>query len=162
VITFGRRDARGLTFSVVIAGRTLLEGEGRVGSRSSPQIQITPLFRRWWLSGVPVPVPPRPLSALRFAGLPIAVAIEAAVPPAPPHPAEAHLSSPEFALTGDRRQSGVLRCRSLGRVLLRFALATSALWARSALAQQPVRPLPKVGSCLLGWFSSGSSCVKSR
>ena len=61
----------------------------------------------------------------------------------------------------------------------------------SALAQQPVRPLPKVGgcpfgfyasgnycvsspsnereaiqktgnSCALGWFSSGSTCVKSR
>ena len=106
-ITFGRRDARGLTFSVVIQtrvmqpgevkggkhnwrialcgcgmtlalhhrvhsdetlapplcaqargipGRTLLEGEGRIGYRASPQLQSRPLFRRRWLSAVPVPV----------------------------------------------------------------------------------------------------------
>ena len=42
----------------VIPGRTLWEGEGRVGSRASPQLQSTPLFRGWWPVGVPVPVPP--------------------------------------------------------------------------------------------------------
>jgi hypothetical protein len=31
----------------------------------------------------------------------------------------------------------------------------------SALAQQPVRPLPKVGGCPLGYYSSGSYCVPS-
>ena len=30
-----------------------------------------------------------------------------------------------------------------------------------ALAQQPVRPLPKVGSCPSGYYSSGSYCVPS-
>ena len=35
-------------------------------------------------------------------------------------------------------------------------LSTSA-----ALAQQPVRPLPKVGGCPLGYYSSGSYCVPS-
>ena len=36
-----------------------------------------------------------------------------------------------------------------------------ALAALPALAQQPVRPLPKVGSCPLGYYSSGSYCVPS-
>ena len=40
----------------VIPGRTLLEGEGRVGYRASPQLQSTPLFRWRWLSAVPIPV----------------------------------------------------------------------------------------------------------
>jgi hypothetical protein len=31
-----------------------------------------------------------------------------------------------------------------------------------ALAQQPVRPLPKAGGCPLGYYSSGNYCVKSR
>jgi hypothetical protein len=35
------------------------------------------------------------------------------------------------------------------------------LSAGAALAQQPVRPLPKVGSCPLGYYSSGSYCVPS-
>jgi hypothetical protein len=30
-----------------------------------------------------------------------------------------------------------------------------------ALAQQPVQPLPKVGSCPLGYYSSGGYCVPS-
>ena len=33
--------------------------------------------------------------------------------------------------------------------------------SESALAQQPVQPLPKVGSCPLGYYSSGSYCVPS-
>lgn len=41
----------------VIPGRTLLEGEGRVGYRASPQLQSTPLFRLQRLPEVPVPVP---------------------------------------------------------------------------------------------------------
>jgi hypothetical protein len=34
--------------------------------------------------------------------------------------------------------------------------------SESALAQQPVRPLPKVGGCPLGYYSSGSYCVPSK
>ena len=43
----------------VIPGRTLLEGEGRVGYRASPQVQSTPSVRLWGSAGVPVPVPPK-------------------------------------------------------------------------------------------------------
>jgi hypothetical protein len=43
----------------VIPGRTLGEGEGRVGSRASPQLQSTPSGRWWRLLGGPVPVPPK-------------------------------------------------------------------------------------------------------
>ena len=42
----------------VLPGRTLVEGEGRVGSRASPQLQSTPLFSWLWPGGVPLPVPP--------------------------------------------------------------------------------------------------------
>ena len=49
----------------------------------------------------------------------------------------------------------------MGRFSLLFALATGTLLAGSALAQQPVQPLPKVGSCPLGYYSSGSYCVPS-
>jgi hypothetical protein len=37
------------------------------------------------------------------------------------------------------------------------------LWLTLALtlAQQPVRPLPKVGGCPLGYYASGSYCVPS-
>jgi hypothetical protein len=31
-----------------------------------------------------------------------------------------------------------------------------------AVAQQPVQPLPKVGGCPLGYYSSGSYCVPSK
>lgn len=41
----------------VLPGRTLVEGEVRVGSRASSQVQGTPLFRWRWPAGVPVPVP---------------------------------------------------------------------------------------------------------
>ena len=41
-----------------------------------------------------------------------------------------------------------------------FALAP-ALAAGILVAQQPVQPLPKVGSCPLGYYSSGSYCVPS-
>lgn len=30
------------------------------------------------------------------------------------------------------------------------------------LAQQPVRPLPKIGSCPIGYYSSGSYCVPNQ
>jgi hypothetical protein len=29
-------------------------------------------------------------------------------------------------------------------------------------SMQPVQPLPKVGSCPLGYYGSGNYCVKSR
>ena len=35
------------------------------------------------------------------------------------------------------------------------------LSASTALAQQPVQPLPKVGGCPLGYYSSGGYCVPS-
>jgi len=41
-----------------------------------------------------------------------------------------------------------------------FALAP-ALISGILVAQQPVQPLPKVGSCPLGYYSSGSYCVPS-
>ena len=44
---------------------------------------------------------------------------------------------------------------------LLFVVAISALSTGSALAQQPMRPLPKVGSCPLGYYSSGNYCVPS-
>jgi hypothetical protein len=50
----------------VIPGRTLWEGEGRVGSRASPQLQSTLFFRRRRPAGGPVPVPPESQSAQRF------------------------------------------------------------------------------------------------
>jgi hypothetical protein len=39
----------------VLPGRTLWKGEGRVGSRASPQSQVTPSGCWWWLQEVPVP-----------------------------------------------------------------------------------------------------------
>ena len=36
-----------------------------------------------------------------------------------------------------------------------------ALTPCAALAEQPVRPLPKVGGCPLGYYASGSYCVPS-
>jgi len=49
----------------------------------------------------------------------------------------------------------------LGRFPLLFALATGAVLTGSALAQQPVRPLPKLGGCPLGYYSSGNDCLSS-
>jgi len=45
-------------------------------------------------------------------------------------------------------------------ILLAFGHA--AALSSSVLAQQPVQPLPKVGACPLGYYSSGSYCVPSR
>ena len=39
--------------------------------------------------------------------------------------------------------------------------ALLALAPMAALAQQPVRPLPKVGGCPLGYYASGGYCVPS-
>ncbi|NDC35328.1 MAG: hypothetical protein EBZ51_08095 [Synechococcaceae bacterium WB9_2_112] len=49
----------------------------------------------------------------------------------------------------------------MSRPLLLIALLGSITAAAAALAQQPVRPLPKVGGCPLGYDSSGSYCVPS-
>ena len=46
------------------------------------------------------------------------------------------------------------------RLLFGFAIA-AALTAGTALAQQQVQPLPKVGSCPLGYYSSGGYCLPS-
>jgi hypothetical protein len=40
--------------------------------------------------------------------------------------------------------------------------AALLLFSLPALAQQPVRPLPKVGGCPLGYYSSGNYCVPSK
>jgi hypothetical protein len=45
----------------------------------------------------------------------------------------------------------------LGALALLSVVATS-----SALAQQPVRPLPKVGGCPVGYYASGDYCVPSK
>jgi hypothetical protein len=45
-------------------------------------------------------------------------------------------------------------------MLKTLLIASGVLIATStALAQQPVRPLPKVGGCPLGYYSSGNYCV---
>ena len=48
-------------------------------------------------------------------------------------------------------------------LLLSLAASASLLagFCSSALAQQPVQLLPKVGSCPLGYYSSGGYCVPS-
>ena len=43
-----------------------------------------------------------------------------------------------------------------------LGLALSVVGTSSALAQQPVRPLPKVGGCPVGYYSSGDYCVPSK
>jgi hypothetical protein len=45
----------------------------------------------------------------------------------------------------------------LGMLAVVSVVATS-----NALAQQPVRPLPKVGGCPVGYYSSGDYCVPSK
>ena len=45
----------------------------------------------------------------------------------------------------------------LGMFAVVSVLATS-----SALAQQPVRPLPKVGGCPVGYYASGEYCLPSK
>jgi hypothetical protein len=43
----------------------------------------------------------------------------------------------------------------MGPLSLLSALAIGALSAGTANVQQPVQPLPKVGGCPLGYYSSG-------
>ena len=45
----------------------------------------------------------------------------------------------------------------LGMFAVVSVVATS-----SALAQQPVRPLPKVGGCPVGYYASGDYCLPSK
>ena len=40
--------------------------------------------------------------------------------------------------------------------------AVTVVASGAALAQQPVRPLPRVGGCPLGYYASGSYCVLSK
>jgi hypothetical protein len=51
--------------------------------------------------------------------------------------------------------------KTMARNPLLLACSIAALTAGSALAQQPVQPLPKVGGCPLGYYSSGGYCVPS-
>jgi hypothetical protein len=64
----------------VLPGRTLVEGEGRVGSRTSTQLQSAPFFSWLWPAGLPVPIPAETQSVQCFTGFPISVAIEIGVP----------------------------------------------------------------------------------
>jgi hypothetical protein len=41
------------------------------------------------------------------------------------------------------------------------ALSLLSVMGSSALAQQPVQPLPRSGGCPLGYYSSGDYCVPS-
>ena len=50
---------------------------------------------------------------------------------------------------------------SIKASFLGLILPVATLVTSSALAQQSVQPLPKVGSCPLGYYSSGSYCVPS-
>jgi hypothetical protein len=61
----------------------------------------------------------------------------------------------------DLRQSVSMPQKTLGRNRLLLACGIAALAAGSALAQQSVQPLPKVGGCPLGYYSSGGYCVPS-
>jgi len=45
-----------------------------------------------------------------------------------------------------------------GTALLAALLALAPM---AGLAQQPIRPLPKVGGCPIGYYSSGGYCVPS-
>ena len=59
-------------------------------------------------------------------------------------------------------QSGALNQLTVGPLSLLSSLAIGALSTGSALAQQPVQPLPKVGGRPLGYYASGSYCVSSK
>jgi hypothetical protein len=61
----------------------------------------------------------------------------------------------------DLRQSVSMPQKTLGHNRLVLACAIAALAAGSALAQQPVQPLPKVGGCPLGYYSSDGYCLPS-
>ena len=50
----------------------------------------------------------------------------------------------------------------MGRNLLLFVLAIVAFAAGGVLAQQPVQPLPKMGGCTPGHFSSGDYFMPSK
>ena len=45
--------------------------------------------------------------------------------------------------------------------MLALIAPLTGFFSTETSAQQPVRPLPKVGGCPLGYYSSGSYCVPS-
>ena len=53
-----------------------------------------------------------------------------------------------------------LSMRSPATLVVALGLVAACL--PSALALQPVRPLPKVGSCPIGYYSSSGYCVPSK
>jgi len=61
----------------------------------------------------------------------------------------------------DLRQFVSMPQKTLGRNPLLLACPIAALATGSALAQQPVQPLPKVGGCPLGFYCSGNYCLSS-
>jgi len=50
----------------------------------------------------------------------------------------------------------------MGLPLFLAAVAVGLASTTSALAQQPVQPLLKVGGCPLGYYSSGNDCVPGK
>jgi hypothetical protein len=48
------------------------------------------------------------------------------------------------------------------QLTLALTAAVTVVASGVALAQQPVRPLPRVGGCPLGYYASGSYCVPSK
>ncbi len=57
----------------------------------------------------------------------------------------------------------ILQSRSARpRHMLLAQLSALLVLAAPAMAQQPVRPLPKVGGCPLGYCASGSYCMPSK
>jgi hypothetical protein len=52
-----------------------------------------------------------------------------------------------------------LRCFQLTAASI---ASVTVVTSGDALAQQPVRPLPRVGGCPLGYYASGSYCVPSQ
>jgi len=47
-------------------------------------------------------------------------------------------------------------------VVAMLAAAQALITAETTWAQQPVRPLPKSGSCPIGYYSSSGYCVPSK
>lgn len=153
----------------VIPGRSLLEGEGRVGYRASPQLQNRPLFRRRWLSAVPIPVHPGPKSAQGFTGFSIAIAIDVAAPlaqqPVQPLPKVAscplrYYSSGGYCVPSSGGNSrGAIEKREAGCPL---GFYSSGGYCVSSPSNER-EAIQKTGKgCPLGWYSSGAYCVKGR
>ena len=76
----------------------------------------------------------------------------------PGHP----VSAPSHGIIASGANLGGAAERVMVRLkVLLGLLAVAAAAAAAALAQQPVQPQPQVGSCPLGYYSSGGYCLPS-